>query len=230
MDLSSFTVDNLKNLQSGISGELAKRAGECIDLRYNDTPRSGAVFYDRPAIGGDRNEDLWFPTLEAANAHLVRMAGEHSIKFREDGTAFCDYSAPGCQQSDMETRLVELPQVPSEPVASRTCSYCGVVTPRDNAQCYLCGLEVPRTRRIEFASGCLYQPNAVELSTGVIVFDACGECEQCGKHGLSKGSACKDGAVIRKATDHEAAQQTIVINASEEPRGAEPTSTPQVRR
>jgi hypothetical protein len=66
----------------------------------------------------------------------------------------------------------------------------------------------------------------VELSTGVIVFDACGECEQCGKHGLSKGSACKDGEVIRKATDHEAAQQTIVINAPEEPRGTEPTSTP----
>lgn len=109
MDLSSFTVENLKNLQSGISGELAKRAGECIDLRYNDMPKSGAVFYDRPAIGGDRNEDLWFPTLEAANAHLVRMAGKHSIKFRKDGTAFCDYSAPGCQQSDMETRLVELP-------------------------------------------------------------------------------------------------------------------------
>ena len=105
MDLSSYTVETLKTLQTEIAAELAKRAGECIDLRYNDMPKGGAVFYDRPAIGGNRNEDLWFPTLEAANAHLVRMAGKHSVKFRKDGTAFCDYSSPGCQQSDMETRL-----------------------------------------------------------------------------------------------------------------------------
>ena len=108
MDLSAMTVEHLKTLQTNISGELAKRAGECIDLRHNDTPKGGAIFHDRPAIGGDRNEDLWFPSLESANAHLVRMAGQHgqhSVKFRKDGTAFCDYSSRGCQQSDMETRL-----------------------------------------------------------------------------------------------------------------------------
>ena len=107
MDLSSMSVENLKSLQTEISGELVKRAGagEWIDLRYSDTPKGGAVFYDRPAIGGDRNEDLWFPTLEAANAHLVRMAGNRSVKFRQDGTAFCDYTSPGCHQSEMETRL-----------------------------------------------------------------------------------------------------------------------------
>ena len=105
MDLSTLSVENLKSLQTEISGELAKRAGECIDLRYSDTPKGGAVYYDRPAIGGDRNEDLWFPTLEAANAHLVRMAGTRNIKFRQDGTAFCDYTSPGCHQSEMETRL-----------------------------------------------------------------------------------------------------------------------------
>ena len=224
--LANFSVEQLKTLRTEIAGELARRAGECIDLRYNDTPKGGAVFYDRPAIGGDRDDDLWFPSLDAANAHLVRMAGPHSVKFRKDGTAFCDYTSSGCQQSDMETRLGELPQAPSEPVAARTCVHCDVVTPRDNAGCYRCGMEAPRNRRIEFTSGCLYQPNAVELSTGVIVFDACGECEQCGKHGLAKGGACKDGAVIRKATDHEAAQQTIAINAPEHPSGPEPTSAP----
>lgn len=31
-----------------------------------------------------------------------------------------------------------------EDVATRTCSHCSTVTPRDNAQCYLCGLEEPR--------------------------------------------------------------------------------------
>ena len=105
MDLSSLTLENLKSLQTGISGELARRAGEWIDLRYNDTPKGGAVFYDRPAIGGDRNDDLWFSTLAAANAHLVWMAGNRSVKFRKDGTAFCDYTSPGCHQSYMETRL-----------------------------------------------------------------------------------------------------------------------------
>ena len=30
-----------------------------------------------------------------------------------------------------------------EAVAARTCSHCSTVTPRDNAQCYLCGLEEP---------------------------------------------------------------------------------------
>lgn len=222
INLSAMSVAELKNLQTQIAGDLVRRFGGFIDLSREAQPAGGAVFRDRPAIGGDRDVDLWFPTLDAANAYLVRQAGQGHVDVAENGAMSFDYTHPGCSSSYMETRLVP----PQEPVASRTCSHCGVVTPRDNAGCYRCGLEEPRTRRIEFASGCLYQPNAVELSTGVIVFDACGECEQCGKHGLSKGSACKDGAVIRKATDHEAAQQTIVINAPEEPRGPEPQSTP----
>ena len=191
IDLAKFSVEQLKSLRTEIAGELAKRAGEYIDLRYEEAPQGGAMFYDRPAIGGDRNRDLWFPTLEAANAHLVGLSSGLPVSVREDGSMYCDYTTQGHSQSDMETRLV--------------------VT--------------PRTRQIEFASGCLYQPNAVELSTGVIVFDACGECELCGNHGL-KGSACKDGVMIRKATDYEVAQQTRVINAPEHQRGTEPTSTP----
>lgn len=31
-----------------------------------------------------------------------------------------------------------------EDVPTRTCSHCSTATPRDNAQCYLCGLEEPR--------------------------------------------------------------------------------------
>lgn len=105
MDLSALTIEGLKTLRTDISGELAKRAGEYLDLRYNDMPKGGAVFYDRPAIGGYRNQDLWFPTLEAANAHLVCVAGTIRVQFRNDGTTFCDYSAPGCQKSDMETSI-----------------------------------------------------------------------------------------------------------------------------
>lgn len=105
MDLSALTIEQLKTLQTNICGELAKRSTTFIDLRYSDKPEGGAVFYDRPAIGGDRNEDLWFPTLEAANAHLVSMAGDYSVKFRKDGTTYCDYTHPGCSGSDMETRV-----------------------------------------------------------------------------------------------------------------------------
>ena len=102
MDFSAMTVEHIKTLQTNISGELAKRAGRAIDLRFSDTPKGGAIFYDRPAIGGDRNLTLWFPTLEAANAHLVQCADGHTVKFRKDGTTFCDYTRPGCSQSAME--------------------------------------------------------------------------------------------------------------------------------
>lgn len=224
IDLAKFSVEQLKSLRTEIAGELAKRAGEHIDLRYEAAPQGGAMFYDRPAAGGDYNRDLWFPTLEAANAHLVGLSSGLPVSVREDGTMYCDYTARGHSQSDMETRLVTPPQAPSEPVAARSCSHCGVITPRDNAQCYRCGLEEPRDRQIAFDLGCLYQPNAVELSTGVIVFDACGKCERCDKHGLTEGATVKDGAVLRKATDTEVARQFAAVNG--EPHGTEPQSAP----
>ncbi len=64
-----------------------------------------------------------------------------------------------------------------------------------------------KDRAIEFESNCLYQPNAVELSNGVIVFDACGMCEACTKDGLQTGAASKDGQTIRTATDSEISRQ-----------------------
>ena len=66
-------------------------------------------------------------------------------------------------------------------------------------------------RAIEFDSKCLYQPNAVELSTDVIVFDACGMCEACTKDGLQTGAAAKDGSNIRSATTSEISRQEAVI-------------------
>ena len=105
IDLSKLTVEQLKALHTEIAGELAKRAGEYINLRYSDTPKGGAVFYDRPAAGRDLNMDLWFPTLDAANAFLVDRAGAHRVSVREDGTMYCDYTARGCNSSDMETRV-----------------------------------------------------------------------------------------------------------------------------
>lgn len=64
-----------------------------------------------------------------------------------------------------------------------------------------------KDRAIEFDSKCLYQPNAVELSNGVIVFDACGMCESCLNANRPTGSAAKDGQVIRVATPSEISRQ-----------------------
>ena len=68
-----------------------------------------------------------------------------------------------------------------------------------------------KDRAIEFESNCLYQPNAVELSSGIIVFDACGMCEDCRKEGRPTGSASKDGQTIRTATDSEISRQEAVL-------------------
>ena len=111
IDLAKFSVEQLKSLRTEIAGELAKRAGENIDLRYEEAPQGGAMFYDRPAIGGDRNRDLWFPTLEAANAHLVGLSSGLPVSVREDGSMYCDYTTQGHSQSDMETRLVVTPRI-----------------------------------------------------------------------------------------------------------------------
>jgi hypothetical protein len=68
-----------------------------------------------------------------------------------------------------------------------------------------------KDRAIEFESTCLYQPNAVELSSGIIVFDACGMCADCRKEGRATGAASKDGQTIRTATDSEISRQEAVL-------------------
>ena len=68
-----------------------------------------------------------------------------------------------------------------------------------------------KDRAIEFESKCLYQPNAVELSSGSIVFDACGMCEDCRKGGMPTGAVTKDGSTIRPATASEISRQEAVL-------------------
>jgi hypothetical protein len=104
-DLSKLSAEELKNLRTEISSELARRSGEGIDIKINACPKGGVIFHDRPAIGGDRNEDIWFPTLAEANAYLLLCAGDYTVTPRGDGTLYCDYTRRGCSQSDMWTSI-----------------------------------------------------------------------------------------------------------------------------
>lgn len=70
-----------------------------------------------------------------------------------------------------------------------------------------------KDRQIVFGTNCLYQPNAVELTTGIVVFDACGKCADCVQNGLT-GTVAKDGDRVRQATSDEIARQETAINAS----------------
>ncbi len=68
---------------------------------------------------------------------------------------------------------------------------------------------------IEFHNDCLWQANAVELTNGVIVFDSCGRCNSCTKHGLKDGVATKEqqliGKVFRMATEEEISRKDTAI-------------------
>ena len=64
---------------------------------------------------------------------------------------------------------------------------------------------------IEFDNGCLWQANAVELTNGVIVFDCCGKCASCARHGLTEGVAAKDNHLIQMATQDEICRQDAAI-------------------
>lgn len=62
---------------------------------------------------------------------------------------------------------------------------------------------------IEFNSGCMYQPNAVQLNPeNIIVFDACGACVHCYAQGHNKPwVAVAENGKVRKATTLEANRQ-----------------------
>lgn len=100
MDLSKYTVPQLTQLQTQIRAELVRRAAGAICLGDNErVPRGGAILKDRPAIGGDRNTDTWYPTIEAANAALAAMAGNLKVNDRGNGAMMLDYTVRGCQDS-----------------------------------------------------------------------------------------------------------------------------------
>jgi hypothetical protein len=105
MDLSTMDLGALSALQAQIDGELARRAGESRCVRRGDEryrcPPGGALLCVRPAVGGDRNADYWYPSLEAANAALRRGWPKSEIgpSARDQEALYVDYTAAGCDSS-----------------------------------------------------------------------------------------------------------------------------------
>jgi len=103
MNLNTLSLDDLYALKIALEGEFARRAGKSVTISRGcedfERPPGGAILYDRPAIGGDRNSAEWYPTIEAANAALIAMAGGRVIDDRNDGGKSLDYTANGCQES-----------------------------------------------------------------------------------------------------------------------------------
>ena len=112
IDLTSMTTEALTQLAADVRGEMSRRAGEpllawrgsnCDAGESYHIPAGGALLCDRPAIGGDRSRDYWYPSLDAANAALRLSAGDSTVVVREDGTTECDYTASNCSESRMWT-------------------------------------------------------------------------------------------------------------------------------
>ena len=60
---------------------------------------------------------------------------------------------------------------------------------------------------------CFYQPNAVELTDGRIIYDACGRCPKCHERGKTSGwTACRvKPGEIREATGDEVRRQNAAL-------------------
>lgn len=103
MDLTKMSTDELNDLQAALKGELARRSGKPVLIAQGEEeyecPPGGAILFDRPAIGGDRNRDEWYPTLDAANAALLEMAAGRLVTRRADGGLYLDYTVNGCRES-----------------------------------------------------------------------------------------------------------------------------------
>ena len=94
IDLTSMTTEALTQLAADVRGEMSRRAGKpllawrgsnCDAGESYHIPAGGALLCDRPAIGGDRSSDYWYPSLDAANAALRLSAGDSTVVVREDG-------------------------------------------------------------------------------------------------------------------------------------------------
>lgn len=89
VNLTTLSLEDLHALKVAIDGEFARRTGKSVTVSRGcedyERPPGGALLYDRPAIGGDRNTCDWYPSLEAANAALLAMSGGRQVDDRNDG-------------------------------------------------------------------------------------------------------------------------------------------------
>ena len=68
-----------------------------------------------------------------------------------------------------------------------------------------------KDRLIMLHTLCHDNANAVELDSGVVVFDVCGRCKDCLGKKRSRGVAAKENGVERSASPEEAERQTTAL-------------------
>ena len=71
--------------------------------------------------------------------------------------------------------------------------------------------EEMKDRLIMLHTECFDNANAVELDSGVVVFDVCGRCRDCFGKKRFRGVAAKENGVVRSASPEEAERQTAAL-------------------
>ena len=103
-DVNGLSSDELNRLESAIHARRAVLAGTGLtiwtqqDGTVEDCPDYGAVLSCRWAHS-DQDDDVWYPTVEAALAALDAIARGHG-RLRAPGDVFVDLTSPGCHSSE----------------------------------------------------------------------------------------------------------------------------------